>query len=214
MGFFNWAAPVFKYWGERWSEDDVARISSRLRLFVEAEGRLLDLGGGTGGLAGRLADALGARVTLLDPAPEMLRYAPERGEVDVVEGSAEEIPFDDDTFDAVVVSDALHHFRDQERAAAEIARVTRPGGGVLVLEMDRTNLGTRISAVFERALREPAGFLSPGELEDLMRSQGIEGTSTIDGGPYYSFLGRVAGGPSAVTPSTDSRRPAPSRDDD
>ena len=209
MGFFNWAAPIFKRWDERWSTDDIARISDQLRPFVDAEGSLLDLGGGTGGLAVRLAEELEACVTILDPTPEMVGYVPKHDRVEVVLGYAEDMPFDDDAFDAIVVSDAFHHFDDPARAADEMARVTRVGGGILVLELDRSHLGVRIAAFLERLLREPAGFVSPEELQDLLRSHGIEGTSATDGGPYFSFHGRVG-----VRPATDSRRLSRSRDDD
>ena len=79
---------------------------------------------------------LGARVTVLDPRPQMLRYVPADGPVRAVLGAAEAMPFPDDEFDCVVVTDAFHHFRDQPAAVREFARVVKPGGGVLVVELD------------------------------------------------------------------------------
>ncbi|MCZ7662242.1 MAG: class I SAM-dependent methyltransferase [Thermoleophilia bacterium] len=130
MGFFDWSAPVFKrFLDNRWTTRDIGTFSTLLRPAVEPGGSVLDLGGGTGGLAVRLAGALGTRVTILDPTPAMLDRVPAHPALTVRLGVAEAIPFPDGTFDAVVVSDAMHHFRDLEIAASEMARVTRSGGG-------------------------------------------------------------------------------------
>ena len=89
--------------------------------------RVLDLGAGTGKLTRLLAGA-GHDVTAVDPSHRMLEQlrATTPG-VDVLLGSAEDIPADDASFDVVVVAQAFHWF-DAEAAAAEIARVLKPRG--------------------------------------------------------------------------------------
>ena len=92
-------------------------------------GIFADLGGGTGDLGAGVARALGARVIIVDPTPQMLRRVDAEPLVSVRLAPAEALPFADAYFDAVLCCDCFHHFRDQDAAAREIARVVRPGAG-------------------------------------------------------------------------------------
>ena len=93
---------------------------------------VLDLGAGTGKLTTRLVER-GLRVIAVDPIAEMLdmlRCA--LPDTPALLGSAEQIPLPDSHVDAVLVAQAWHWF-DADRAAAEVARVLRPGGRLGVL---------------------------------------------------------------------------------
>ncbi len=88
---------------------------------------VLDLGAGTGKLTAALL-AAGHRVTALEPLEEMRAVlAANLPGVTAIGGRAEELPLDDDSFDAVVAGSAFHWF-DREPALAEIVRVLRPPG--------------------------------------------------------------------------------------
>lgn len=191
MGFFDWSAPVFKrFLDNRWTTRDIGTFSTLLRPAVEPGGSVLDLGGGTGGLAVRLAGALGTRVTILDPTPAMLDRVPAHPALTVRLGVAEAIPFPDGTFDAVVVSDAMHHFRDLEIAASEMARVTRSGGRLLILEIDPGGWRRAIVA-FERLVGEPASFFTREAFCAFMAAQGVEGTCVDHDALSYLYVGTV-----------------------
>lgn len=195
MGFFDWAAPMFARFGDRWSPADAEAIAALLRPFVPEAGRLLDLGGGTGALAAHLADAMHCRVTVLDATPKMLSYVPARPDLETVLGRAEAMPLPDGAFDAAVVSDAFHHFRDQDGAASEIQRVVRCGGGVLVLELDPRGPAMRAAVFVERRiLGEPGAFLTPDEMCAFWERHGVEGTCAKEHAASYRFLGEVTGG--------------------
>jgi ubiquinone/menaquinone biosynthesis C-methylase UbiE len=91
-----------------------------------------DLAAGTGKLT-RLLVPSGATVLAVEPVPGMrdeLRAAVP--DVEVVDGTAEAMPFPDASIDAVTVAQAFHWFRFDE-ALAEIGRVLRPGGGLAIL---------------------------------------------------------------------------------
>lgn len=191
MGFFNWAAPMFGHFADRWSPESIDEIVGWLRPFLAEECRVLDVGGGTGALARRLHEAVGAHVTVLDPTPEMLRYIPADGPVRGVLGTAEAMPFQSDAFDALVVTDAFHHFRDQPAAVDEFRRVVRPGGGVLVVELDPTGVLMRMIVVGEKLLGEPGAFFAPGELCAFMSEHGIQGQCARVRGVSYRFVGTV-----------------------
>ena len=88
--------------------------------------RILDLGCGDGQLTERIA-ASGASVMGLDASPQMAAAARARG-IAVEEGSAEAMPFLEQSFDAVFSNAALHWVRGQDAMLAEVRRVLRPGG--------------------------------------------------------------------------------------
>jgi SAM-dependent methyltransferase len=96
------------------------------RAGLVAGSTVVDLAAGTGQLS-RAFTRLGVDVVAIEPAANMRAVLGERlGSVRVIDGTAESIPLDDSSVDAVVVGNALHHF-DRERAFAEIARILRPG---------------------------------------------------------------------------------------
>jgi ubiquinone/menaquinone biosynthesis C-methylase UbiE len=191
VAFFNWAAPIFGHFADRWSPDDIETISQWLRPSVSPGGTLLDVGGGTGALAKRLAGSLDAFVTVLDPTQEMLRYVPADSPVTAVQGTAEAMPFANDAFDALIVTDAFHHFRAQPGAVKEFARVVRTGGTVVVVELDPQGLVMRSIVVAEKLLGEPGAFFAPDDLCEFMAEHGIEGTCAPLRGVSYRYTGTV-----------------------
>lgn len=191
MGFFNWAAPIFGRFADRWGDLDIVEIADVLRPYVPEDGSLLDVGGGTGALAQRLSAALSAHVTVLDPTPEMLSYLPKNDRVTGVLGCAEAMPFDDDSFDAIIATNAFHHFPDQPAAVREFRRVVRPGGGVVVLELDPSGPLMRLVALVEKALGEPGAFLTQQQMCAFMAEHGITGRCERIRGAMYRFSGVV-----------------------
>jgi SAM-dependent methyltransferase len=105
-------------------------------------GRGLDVGCGTGVLAARLAER-GYEMTGLDPSAGMLEVmAAEHPEVEAVRGSGDALPFADDSFDLVVTVAALHHIAAPaavRATLAEMVRVCRPGGRVVVWDHNPRN---------------------------------------------------------------------------
>src|SRR5206468_7314749 len=98
-------------------------------------GHVLDVATGTGLVAAELLRR-GFRVTALDQSTEMLAEANRRfgGRVELVEASAEALPFGDGSFDHLTVTYLLRYVDDPAATLAELARVVRPGGVVASLE--------------------------------------------------------------------------------
>jgi ubiquinone/menaquinone biosynthesis C-methylase UbiE len=95
-----------------------------------ATGRdVLEVGCGTGLILERIA-RFARHARGVDLSPGMLQKARERS-LEVVEGSATDLPFDDASFDVACSFKVLAHVRDIERALGEMVRVVRPGGMVL-----------------------------------------------------------------------------------
>jgi demethylmenaquinone methyltransferase/2-methoxy-6-polyprenyl-1,4-benzoquinol methylase len=102
---------------------------------VGAGSRALDVATGTGDLAIELA-ARGASVIGVDFSPAMLDLARGKApDVDFEEGDALALRFADGEFDAATVGFGARNFADLDKGLRELARVTRPGGRVVVLEI-------------------------------------------------------------------------------
>jgi demethylmenaquinone methyltransferase / 2-methoxy-6-polyprenyl-1,4-benzoquinol methylase len=99
-------------------------------------GHVLDVATGTGLVAAELVRR-GYRVTALDQSPEMLGVARRRfraGDVELVEGSAESLPFEDGAFDHLTVTYLLRYVDEPGATLSELARVIRKGGSLASLE--------------------------------------------------------------------------------
>ena len=100
--------------------------------------RALEVGCGTGLIMERVRPRA-RRVVGLDISPGMLRRAHERG-LDVVQGDATALPFDDDEFDLVYSFKVLAHVQDIDQALREMVRVTRTGGHLVLEFYNRMSL--------------------------------------------------------------------------
>ena len=157
-----------------WATGDFAEIATLIvpvaeRLCDAADLRagstVLDVASGSGNAA-IAAARLGCIVTGIDYVPALLargreRAAAERVHVDLRPGDAEEIPFPDASFDASISVFGSMFAPDQPRAAAELLRVTRPGGTIALASWTPDGfLGAMFATVGAR-VPPPAGLASP-----------------------------------------------------
>ena len=118
-------------------------LRDRALSSVPAQGRVVDVGAGTGTLAISLAAARpDVAVTAVDGDAEILALAQAKTGAESVRwrsGLADDLPLDSDSVDAVVMSLVLHHLSTgaKRRALSEIARVLRPGGRLHVADWGR-----------------------------------------------------------------------------
>jgi len=150
-----------------------SRLAEEVRDFVRPRGdeRALDVGTGAGALAFALAPLVG-EVVGLDPVSELLELARERAlpNTEFVEGDGTALPFPDGSFDFVGTHRTLHHVGQPERVVAELARVTRSGGQVLVVDQLAPDDPAAAAALHEfETMRDPshARLLTDGELRKL-----------------------------------------------
>jgi len=128
--------------------------------------RVLDVGTGTGAVAAAALER-GAVPVGLDLAEEMVAAARERHpEIEFRQGDAEEMPFGDGMFDAVLAAFVLNHLPDPAAAAAQWSRVLRRGGRLAL-------------SIWEEPRRSP--FF--GVLIEAMRAAGIDGRGQAPSGP-------------------------------
>ncbi|HEV8179056.1 MAG TPA: methyltransferase domain-containing protein [Gaiellaceae bacterium] len=150
-----------------------SRLAKEVREFVRPSGdeRTLDVGTGAGALALALAPLV-REVVGLDPVPELLELARARAlpNTEFVEGDGTALNYPDGAFDLAGTHRTLHHVGRPDRVVAELARVTRPGGNVLLVDQLAPADPAEAAALHEfETVRDPshARLLTDAELRDL-----------------------------------------------
>ncbi len=165
----------------------MGRFSTPLAgLLADAAGvaggmRVLDVGCGPGALTAEL-DRRGAQVAGIDPSEPFVAACRTRvPAADVRVGTAEELPWPDDSFDATLSCLVVGFMRDPARGVAEMARTTRPGGTVALCFWDVSrhemlDLAGRMVAQVRRGddPRPPRTGTGRGDLAGLLRGVGVE----------------------------------------
>jgi SAM-dependent methyltransferase len=139
----------------------------RRELLAEASGRTLELGAGTGHNLPYYTDRV-SDLVLSEPDPHMARRLREQlqreppapARVEVIEAPAEDLPYDDGSFDTVVATLVFCTVEDPRRALAEARRILVEGGALLFLEHVRSE--NRRLAWWQDRLERPWGFLAGG----------------------------------------------------
>jgi SAM-dependent methyltransferase len=145
------------------------RVHTELREGIDTEGlilaavaavapaRVLEVGSGVGSLARRIGDQLRCQVVAVDLSPRMVELARERG-VDAHVGDAQDLPFEDCTFDCAVAAWMLYHLPDLDRGLMELARVLRPGGRLVASTLAEDNLIELWRALGDESPARALGF--------------------------------------------------------
>jgi demethylmenaquinone methyltransferase/2-methoxy-6-polyprenyl-1,4-benzoquinol methylase len=164
--------------------------------------RVLDLATGTADVAIAIARAYpGCRVVGVDPSLGMLEVGRRKiadgglaAQVTLQAGDAQALEFEDDAFDGVCIAFGIRNVPDRARALAEMARVTRPGGRVAILELSEPRRGLlaplarfhirrmvpRLGALlsgsreYHYLQRSIAAFPAPDDFADMMRAAGLD----------------------------------------
>src|SRR5215213_6276095 len=162
----TWAAGDYPAVAERIDEVPPRDLLDRIRVRPGED--VLDVATGTGNVALRAA-AAGANVVGLDLTPELFATAWRRMdewgvEVDWVEGDAEELPFDDESFDAVLSVFGVQFAPRHQIVASELSRVTRPGGRIGLVNWTPEGVIGELFKIMGRYLPAPPSFASPPPL--------------------------------------------------
>jgi SAM-dependent methyltransferase len=206
------ATPDFKPIKQRqqamWATGDYAVIGTTLQIVGErlaeavdvcAGERVLDVAAGNGNAtlaaARRFAD-----VTSTDYVPELLERGRERAEAERLTvafqtADAEDLPFEDGSFDVVLSTFGVMFTPDQDKAAAELARVTRPGGRIGLASWTPDGFIGQLFRTIGRHVPPPAGVKSPAlwgteaRLAELFPGHRVSATTQVFNFRYASAAG-------------------------
>jgi ubiquinone/menaquinone biosynthesis C-methylase UbiE len=173
----------------RWARYNRASLAL-LRPWINGRelGRVVDVGCGTGNLLPLLEDA-GRRIDRyvgMDLSPRMLGVAGAKtrgGAVQTafVAADAGKLPLRDDSFDTAVCASVLHYWDDEGAGLAEIRRVLRPGGRLLLLDWLRDPLPMRVLNAWMRITRvQYRRMYSRAELADALATAGFRVEAQTD----------------------------------
>ena len=157
-----------------WSSGDFSVIAGLIERIADdlvdaadlhAGWRVLDVATGSGNAA-IAAARLGTRVTGLDYVPQLLERAQQRSvaegfEIEFVEGDAEALPFRDDEFDAVTTMFGSMFAPNHPQAAAELVRVTKPGGTIAIAAWTPDGFIGELFKTTGKHVPPPSGVQSP-----------------------------------------------------
>ncbi|MEM6898365.1 MAG: bifunctional 2-polyprenyl-6-hydroxyphenol methylase/3-demethylubiquinol 3-O-methyltransferase UbiG [Pseudomonadota bacterium] len=180
-----------------WWSDDIKwvrtlknMVPGRLRYFdrfMDWNGaKVLDLGC-AGGFMAEAIDERGSTATGIDPsepAIEAARAHAKSGDrdIDYHVGVGEALPFDSDSFDAVVCVDVLEHVSDLAKVVSEVARVLKPGGKFLFDTINRNPIASLVAVtaaedilgLLPKGTHDPKMFIKPGELRGHLMTSGFQ----------------------------------------
>lgn len=139
---------------------------------LPSNAKVIDIGAGTGVLSEfgyQCRDDL--NFVAVDPAEGMLKYA--KAYIHTHTATAEELPFDDNSFDAALMGEALHHYRDVDEALKETVRVLKKDAKLFIYDFDVSTFRGKSICRGEKLLGEPSNFFAPEELQNKLESYGF-----------------------------------------
>lgn len=161
LDHFSLIAPLYNRF------DGYASLEVMLQLAaLPVEGRLLDVGGGTGRVAHALRAYARQRV-VVDASRVMLRYAASKPGLQAGAAASEHLPFPAASFERVIMVDALHHVANQAQTARELLRLLKPGGRIVIEEPNIRKWPVKMIALAEKGLGMRSHFLSPMQIAAL-----------------------------------------------
>ena len=139
IAFFNAHAEQDEY-DVFTAESNELLIATVIRIIDLPRGaRIADLGCGSG-IFTELLRRAGYGSVGMDLSPKLIQLGHiKHPEAELVEGDAENLPFEPESFDGVLLSNLVHHFPDPSLLAAEVHRVLKPGGRFVAVDPNRLN---------------------------------------------------------------------------
>ena len=132
---------------------------------LPVDGTLLDAGGGTGRVAAALCPHV-REIVLVDVSAGMLAQARAK-KLTALNSYSEYLPFASDAFERVLMVDALHHVINQRQTIAELYRVLKPGGRLVIEEPDLRTFAVKLIAMAEKLALMRSHFLAPEQVVAL-----------------------------------------------
>lgn len=153
---------------------------------------ILDIGGGTGYIANKISPYCD-KVIVLDESERMLSQIGGRDNIIPMVGEGTSTSLEKGSVDLVLMTDVVHHIKNQEALIREINRVLNINGKVLIMEFERSHFKTKVIQFFEYFLFGKLYFRTYPEIFDLLKRY-FKVISYKDKGYYFIVMGEKVSG--------------------
>lgn len=158
LDHFGFLAPVYERFIPPPSPETLIAL-----VDLPPDGALLDAGGGTGRVAQFFNDRAGLTV-VADESVKMLLQVQKKPALQPLCAHTEHLPFPSGSFDRIIMVDALHHLAHQAQSAAELWRLLKPGGRLVIEEPDVRRFAVKVLALAEKLALMRSHFLAPEQI--------------------------------------------------
>jgi ubiquinone/menaquinone biosynthesis C-methylase UbiE len=189
MAPFNHFDLLAPYYDRFIKPRDITRFSSLLQL--PTTGMMLDVGGGTGQKSLPLLGLAGG-IIVLDSSMGMLTQAKQKDRFKIICSESEQLPLVDGCMERVIIVDALHHVRNYRDTCAEMWRVTKPGGRIVIEEPDIRRVIVKLLALFEKIALMRSHFISPPIIADCFNYPSSRININVDDSTAWIIIDKQA----------------------
>jgi demethylmenaquinone methyltransferase/2-methoxy-6-polyprenyl-1,4-benzoquinol methylase len=175
LDHFGWLAPLYEHFIP-------PRLPEKMLELLNLNGgeSVLDAGGGTGRLA-QYVQGRAARVVIADESQAMMEQAGAKDGLEPVRTHTERLPFAPQTFERIMMVDALHHVSNQAETALELWRILKPGGRLVIEEPNIQATRVKWIALAEKLALMRSHFLSGAEIQNLFQQTDGQVHQLVDG---------------------------------
>jgi len=166
LDHFDFLAPFYARALPKRREERLVKLAA-----LPVEGILLDAGGGTGRIAQTLCEYV-SQVVIADLSIGMLTQAKNEQSLRLVCTYSERLPFPADQFERIIMVDVLHHVVNQVQTAADLYRVLKPGGLLVIEEPDIEHFAVKLIALLEKLVLMRSHFLPADRIAQLFYPTG------------------------------------------
>lgn len=172
-----------KFW-KLYRDDSILQI-----LQLKGNEVIADIGGGTGHLASQLSKQA-KEVYVIDESPAMLANVEKCSNIKTICSDAFDTKLADNSVDVIVLSDVLHHIKEDDKLMLEVCRILKPNGAAVLHDFDISKLKTKILKLFEMLLFGKLYFRNLNNIKKIFGQFEFEEVRQVTRDNYFIILWR------------------------
>ena len=179
---FSFLAPLYEHFILPRNPKEIIAFSN-----LTGTETVLDAGGGTGRVAQFMTDKV-KKILVADQSYKMLQEAQAKVELWEVCSETEDIPLANNTFDRIIMVDALHHVENKGKTTLELWRVLKPGGRIIIEEPNIRAFGVKLIAIAEKLFLMRSHFSSPQQIAEMFQFPNAKVKVEVEGSTSWIIV--------------------------